>query len=258
MLFQQKKYIQFLLKATNQHGVHSPFVYKLVTTCFYKKVDKNSLLQFKLIKQQLLDNKKTIKVTDFGSGSKIFKSNQRKVSKIVKVAGISLKKAKLLLKITNYFQPKNILEIGTSLGLGTTSLQLGNNNATITTLEGCTETSQVAKALFIHNNFTNIHIINGDFKETLHASIVNKKLDCIYFDGNHTKKATLHYFKTCLETIHNNSYFIFDDIYWNKEMVAAWTEIKKHPKVTVTVDLFYLGIVFFRKEQAKEHFKIRV
>ena len=258
MLHQQRNYIQFLLKASNQHGVHSPFIYLFVTKCLYNKIDKNSWRKFMNYKQQLLDNKKSIKVTDFGAGSKVFKNDEREVSKIVKVAGISNKKAKLLLKITDYFKPKNILEIGTSLGLGTSAFKIGNNNSVITTLEGCTETSKIAKELFEKNNIDNIEIINGDFSKTLSSAINDNKFDTIYFDGNHTKEATLSYFEKCLPTIHNESYFIFDDVYWNNGMKEAWSEIKNHPKVTVTVDLFYFGIVFFRKEQAKEHFKIRV
>ncbi len=258
MLYQQKKYLQFLLKSSNQHGVHSPFIYKLVTKGLYTKKSKKNWIEFKKIKQQLLDNKKIIEVTDFGSGSKIFKSNKREVSKIAKVAGISNKKASVLLKIVAYFKPLNILEIGTSLGLSTSVLKTANNSAKITTLEGCQETSKIAKNLFESNNFKNIKVIVGDFDETLFTSINDRKFDLIYFDGNHTKEATLKYFNNCLQTIHNESIFIFDDIYWSKEMQEAWLEIKNDRNVTVTVDLFYFGIVFFRKEQAKEHFKIRV
>lgn len=257
MLYQQKKYLQFIFKASNQHGIHSPFVYQLVTRCFYKKIAKNSWRTFLNARQYLLDNKKIIKVTDFGSGSKVFKNNERQVSKIVKVAGISSEKAKLLIKTVNYFKPKNILEIGTSLGLGTSAIKIGNDNAAITTLEGCPETSKIAQDLFDENNFNAIDIIQGDFSKTLSKSTENKQFDLIYFDGNHTKQATLNYFEECLKTIHNDSFFIFDDIYWTAEMQEAWSIIKKHPKVTVTVDVFYFGIVFFRKEQVKEHFKIR-
>ena len=103
-----------------------------------------------------------------------------------------------------------------------------------------------------------INIILGNFKETLPKVVKEQKFNLIYFDGNHNKKATLNYFNTCMQTITNNSVWIFDDIYWNKEMKSAWSEIKKHPKVKVTVDLFHWGIVFFRKEQEKEHFKIRL
>lgn len=238
--------------------MHSPFVFKLVTKCFYIKIKSFYWKTFLKIKGQLLDNNKYIKVTDFGSGSKIFKSNTRQVSKIAKVAGISNKKAKLLIKIIAYFKPKSILEVGTSLGLGTTAIKIGNSNSQITTLEGCLETSKVAQNLFESNNLNDIKIITGDFKKTLPTLTKKNKFDFIYFDGNHTKEATLNYFNFCLSTIKNNSFWIFDDIYWNQEMMEAWSEIKNHPKVTVTVDVFHFGIVFFRKEQAKEHFKIRV
>ncbi|QTD37784.1 class I SAM-dependent methyltransferase [Polaribacter batillariae] len=251
------KYFIFLLKSTNQHGVHSPFVYNLVTKCFYKKTAKSFWAYFLSVKQYLLENKQTIKVTDFGSGSRVFKTNKRKVSKIAKVAGISNKKAKLLIRIANYFKPENSLEIGTSLGLATTAIKIGHKHAKITTLEGCPETSKIANKL-LTNHFKNIHFVTGDFKKTLPKAVKNNKYDFIYFDGNHTKKSTLDYFKTCLETIHNNTIWIFDDIYWSSEMQEAWAEIKNHPSVTVTIDVFYWGIVFFRKEQEKEHFKIRV
>ncbi|MEE9407255.1 MAG: class I SAM-dependent methyltransferase [Polaribacter sp.] len=258
MLYQQIEYIKFLLKSSNQHGVHSPFVYQLVTKCFYKKTDHNFWNSFLKIRYHLLDNKKSIKVTDFGSGSKVFKNDEREVSKIAKVAGISNKKAKLLIRLVHFFQPKSVLEIGTSLGLGTSAIKIGNNNTKITTLEGCSETSTIAQELFIKNNFKSIDVHSGDFKETLPKAVINNKFDFIYFDGNHTKKATLEYFETCLQTINNNSVWVFDDIYWSKEMKETWLEIKAHPKVTVTVDVFYFGIVFLRNEQAKEHFKIRV
>jgi hypothetical protein len=84
-----------------------------------------------------------------------------------------------------------------------------------------------------------------------------KTQNLIYFDGNHSKKATLNYFELLLPTICNDSVWIFDDIHWSNEMEEAWETIKKHPKVTVTIDTFQWGLVFFRKEQEKEHFVIR-
>ena len=68
----------------------------------------------------------------------------------------------------------------------------------------------------------------------------------------------MHYFEALLPKATNDTVFIFDDIYWSKGMTEAWETIKQHPKVTVTVDTFFWGFVFFRKEQAKEHFTIRL
>lgn len=253
-----KEYLKFLLKSSNEHGVHSPFIFDLVTKCFYKKNITLKWNDFLDKKQQLLDNKNYIKVTDFGSGSKVFTTNKRQISKITKVAGISNTKAKILIKIIHYFEPKNILEIGTSVGLGTSALKIGNLNSEIITLEGCPETAKVASDLFLKNGFKNIEVIVGDFKQTIPKVLKNNSFNCIYFDGNHTKKATLTYLNYCLSAIKNDSFWIFDDIYWSSEMKEAWSEIKKHPRITVSVDVFHFGIVFFRKEQAKEHFKIRV
>jgi len=251
-------YFKFLAKSTNSHGVHSPFVFDLVTKCFYVKTDNDNLKKYKSFKENLINNNQFIEITDFGAGSKVFKSTKREISKIAKVAGISDKKAQLLIRFVNYFKPKNILEIGTSLGLGTSAIYLGNKNAKITTLEGCPNTAEVASENFNHFNLKNIEIITGSFKKTIPNAINNKNFDIIYFDGNHNKEATLNYFNQCLKTIHNESIFIFDDIYWSKEMQEAWEIIKKHTKVTVTIDCYYWGIIFFRIEQAKEHFTIRV
>ncbi|PCH50533.1 MAG: methyltransferase [Flavobacteriaceae bacterium] len=258
MWFKVKSFISFLLKSTNQHGVHSPFVYNLVTKCFYKKTDVAKFNLLNDIKKWLYQNNYYITVNDFGSGSKVFKNNKRKIADITKVAGISTKKAALLLRILTYFEIKNILEIGTSVGLGTATLSIGNSKATITTLEGCKNTAAIAQELFDTFKLKNIKLTIGNFNETLPLVVNNNTFDLIYFDGNHQKEATLNYFNLCLEAVHNNSIFIFDDINLSSEMQQAWEVIKKHPKVTVSINTFFWGFIFFRKEQVKEHFIIRV
>ncbi len=260
VLYQILSYIKFLGFSINQHGIHSPFVYQLTTKCFYKNDQSiaQQFLKFKQYQESLLNNNQTIKITDFGAGSRVFKSDLREIAAIAKNAGITDKKAKLLFKILQYFKPAKILEIGTSLGLGTSCLSIGSSDGKIISLEGCPQTAQIAQNQFDKFNLQNISITVGDFKNTLQSSIINKQFDLIYFDGNHTKEATLAYFKQCLATTHNDSIFIFDDIHWNKDMDEAWNQIKEHKKVTVSIDIFYWGIVFFRKEQPKQHFNIRV
>ncbi len=254
-------YFKFLAQSTNQHGVHSPFVYSLVTKCFY---DKKKHPEYKVLEQyrkSLLQNNSVISVTDFGAGSRVFKSNERKIAAIAKNAGISKKRAKLLLRITKYFEPESILEIGTSLGLATSALAMGNPKANIITLEGCPNTQKVAQDTFreLNLNHQNIEFVTTEFStylSQLKRGSLNFKL--IYFDGNHSKKATLEYFELLLPTLTNDSVWIFDDIHWSTDMNQAWEEIKKHERVKVTIDTFQWGLVFFRKEQEKEHFVVRI
>ena len=259
MLFQIKSYIKFLWHSKNEHAVHSPFVFSLITKCLY---DTKSKLEYQVLKEyrnSLLENNNTIEVTDFGAGSKVFKGNTRQISKISKTAGISPKRAELLFRITNYFQPETILEIGTSLGLATSALALGNPKAKITTLEGCPNTMTMAKNQLQLFNLKNVDCITTEFNDYLQICNLQSAIcNLIYFDGNHSKTATLEYFELLLPTIANDSVWIFDDIHWSPEMEVAWEIIKKHPKVTVTIDTFQWGLVFFRKEQPKEHFVIRI
>lgn len=268
MLFQLKSYINFLLKSQNEHGLHSPFVYELVTKCFY---DTSKHSEYKLIKDyrnDLLRNKKIIEVKDFGAGSRVFSSNQRPVHAIAKNAGITLFRAKLLSRIVNYLKIENALELGTSLGIASAAIA-ANKSTKLTTIEGCKETAKIARQQFEKFDLKNVDLridkienvlfdLTAEHRTTKIGQKTSEKFDLIYFDGNHQKQATLEYFQELLPLTHNDSVFIFDDIHWSAEMQQAWKEIIEHPQVRVSIDTFQWGFIFFRREQVKEHFTIRV
>ena len=257
MLYQTFEYIKFLFQSTNQHGVHSPFVYNLVTKCFYDKTKHEAYRNIINYRKALSKDNTRIKVTDLGVGSRVMNQQERLISNIAKNAGTTVKRAKLLFRLINYFKTKQILELGTSLGIATYAMHLGNQKAHINSIEGCPETSKFAEKQLQAFKAKNISLTTNDFKNAIENLNLNS-YNLIFFDGNHQKEATLSYFDILLKTITNDTVFIFDDIYWSKKMTEAWHIIKTHHKVTVTIDTFYWGFVFFRKEQAKEHFKIRV
>jgi len=251
------EYIKFILRSNNQYGIHSPFIYNLVIKCFY---DNHIYRDYKLLakyRSVLNNSKSVISVKDLGAGSKVLESNTRSISDISKKAGITLQRAKLLYRIVNYFKPSSILELGTSVGISTCAISLGNSNAQINTIEGCPETASVAKEQFKNFNLNNINLIVNEFDKELN-NLKSQKFDLIYIDGNHQKEATINYFNTLLNTVNNDSVVILDDIHWSKGMTEAWNIIKQNPKVKLTIDTFFWGIVFFRTEQKNQHFKIRV
>ncbi|MEP0263890.1 class I SAM-dependent methyltransferase [Dokdonia sp.] len=191
-------------------------------------------------------------MTDFGAGSRVFTSNQRRIKDIARYAGATQKRMQLLHRISNYFNPENTLEIGTSLGMGTVALSI-ESTAKIISLEGCPETTGIATKQLQNFNITNAYIKVGEFDKNI-KKFASQNFDLIYFDGNHSKKATLAYVQSLLPTVTNNTLWIFDDIHWSPEMTEAWEHIKELPEVTATIDCFWLGFVFFRREQKKEHF----
>lgn len=257
MVHSISSYLKFLRTSTNTHGLHSPFVYDFITECFYKKTYTNNS-KIEKYRDTLLSNKDQINITDFGAGSRVFKSNNRSISAIARTAGISIKRANMIARMMNYFRPEKVLEIGTSLGIATATMSYGNPGSKIITLEGCQETAKIANNYFEKFDLNNIELLIGEFKNTLPTVLENNSFDFVFFDGNHQKEATIEYFEQCLISKKNNTIYIFDDIHWNKDMEEAWEFIKNHLEVTISIDTYQWGIVFFRKEQPKEHYIIRV
>lgn len=206
----------------------------------------------------MLLSKQTVGCIDLGAGSHVQNKTSKSIKEVVNSAAKPPKYAQLLFRLVDHFQPATILELGTSLGISSAYMAIANSKSKVTTIEGCEKIASVAKQNFKKSGLKNIEQIVGNFDEVL-PEILKKteRLDFVFFDGNHRKEPTLNYFKQCLEKAVESSVFIFDDIYWSAEMKEAWQEIKKNERVTVSIDLFYMGIVFFRKEQVKEHFIIR-
>ena len=158
-----------------------------------------------------------------------------------------------------YYHPATVLELGTSLGITTTYLSLAKPDARLLTMEGSKEIAAVAKRIFKNLEIRNIEIIEGNFDNTL-STIISQlsSLDFAFIDGNHRREPTIRYFQQLLTKADNDSILVFDDIHWSSEMEAAWEMIKNNTEVTCSIDLFFIGIVLFRKEfKEKRHFVIR-
>lgn len=250
-------YLKYLLLSKTAHGIHSPFVFELYNEVINKKSRYYAFDKIEQLRQNLLISQKEIEVKDLGTG----KSGKKAIREIAERSAKNSKYGELLFRIGNYFKPDSILELGTSLGIGTSYLASANLNAKTLTIEGCPNTAKEARKNFESLGLKNIEIIVGDFNSVLPAVLSGTghraSGTLVFFDGNHRKEPTLNYFTQCLELANNDSVFVFDDIHWSNEMEEAWKEIKQHPQVSVTIDLFFLGLVFFRKEQVKEHFIIR-
>lgn len=252
-----KAYFKYRRNRVNAHGIHSPFVF-----FFYNEIIKrykegvNS--EIEKLRKNLEKNKGNLTVLDLGAGSVKQESQNRKISEVTKVAAIPKKYGALLARVLEVYDLKTVLELGTSLGVGTGYLATATEDIQVTTIEGCPQTAAQAQLNFDQLKLNNIDLINQEFSEALAGLAAEKPIyDLIYIDGNHRYDSTLEYFKFALEHTHDASFIIFDDIYWSEEMTAAWNEIKKSEAIHVSMDLFRMGIVCKRKGQRKQDFILK-
>ena len=256
-----KKYVQYFFTASNGkgHGIHSPFVFEFIKFVLNDKINYEIYSTIEKQRQVLLNDKTVIDVEDFGAGSTVIKTKQRVVKDIASSSLKPKKYSQLLFRMIQFYNKKNLLELGTSFGITTSYMAAATNNPSVTSMEGSQSIAKIAQQNFDALQLKNIHIVCGDFEKTLSPFLENVgTLDFAFLDGNHRKIPTLQYFKQILEKSNEETMIVFDDIHWSKEMEEAWEEIKVNKAVTLTIDLFFIGIVFLKKEfKVKQHFSIR-
>lgn len=262
------KYLRYYFTSSNGkgHGTHSPFIFHFITKVLN---DKKQYPEYEIVenlRRQLLTDTTVLTIEDFGAGSSISKtnlpigqSNQRSIGSIAKHAAKPKKFGQLLFRMVKAYQPQTILELGTSLGITTSYLSFAKPDAQLITMEGASEVAATARNNFKTLKLQNCTITEGNFDQKLSSVICHlSSIDLAFIDGNHRQEPTERYFLELLPKMQNDSILIFDDIHWSREMEKAWDTIKKHPSVRCTVDLFFIGIVFFRQEfHEKQDFRIR-
>lgn len=254
------RYVSHLLRSVDEHGIHAPFLYKLLTEAVYNKsvcIDFHSIED---IRKKCLENHTRIEVLDLGAGSRLDgKNKSRSIRFICKSFAKNPRICRVLHNTVKHLQPKTTLELGTSLGISTMYLASGFKDGTVYTIEGCPQTSKLAQQHFNDANIGNVVSINGGFDDVL-PDLMRRtgKIDCVYIDGNHTFDATLRYFEMLTPFMHEGSCIIFDDIHWSAGMAKAWEHIVTSSQVTLSVDFFHLGMVFFNSGLSKEHFRVRL
>lgn len=257
-LFRLKSYFSYWLNAVNEHSLHSPFIYDFYKNVLKQKINYSLYEKEEAVRKRLEKSKHTVEVEDLGAGSQIASNPQRNVAQIASHGVISRKHGAILHRIVEYTSSKKILELGTSLGISTMYLAKAKETQ-VTTFEGSENLLNIAESVFEGNGLTNIETIHGNIDEKLPQFLTHsQRIDLVFFDANHTKEATLRYFSQCAKKAHDKTCFIFDDISWSKGMREAWEMIIKDYRVTLSIDTFQFGIIFFNPEILKQHFILDV
>lgn len=256
MWFAIRSYLRFLRNSTNKHGVHSPFVFDLLTKGLNGPLDRDTKIKLQQHRKALSKDDRKIQMTDLGGGSKVFNRQERAVKKIAQIAGMPYRRQKKLVGLCRHLEPTNILELGTSVGLGTAALMSGTPYAKITSVEGCPQTLAIAREHLKPWQDANIRLVQERFDHFLETD--QDRYDLILIDGDHRESATLQYFEALLPKLQPNGLMLFDDIHWDEGMTKAWDRIREDKRIQVSIDTFWWGLVAVRAGQRKQHFTLRM
>ncbi|MCB0516510.1 MAG: class I SAM-dependent methyltransferase [Chitinophagales bacterium] len=252
-----KSALKYVLRGKTHLYIHSPFVYQICQEVLYDKRKYYAFDAIAYVRKLYLDNPKTLAIKDFGAGSRQNKQTDLRIKDICKRAALPTSYGKLLFRLGLFMQSKYRLELGTSLGIGSLYQFMHDTRYPMISIEGSEALAQQAQSTFSKMYLNHLQCWQGTFEILLPKAIATlPQLDWVFFDGNHRLEPTLRYFEQCLPKVHEDTVFIFDDIHWSAEMEQAWEAIKARPEVSISIDLYRMGLVFFRKNIAKEDFTL--
>lgn len=243
------------MSAVGSHSLQAPFIFSFYESVIKGKKRSNVFDEIEGYRRELLKDSRSIDIRDFGAGSRVSKARKRKVCDLARSGLSSRKFSQMLFRLSRFTGATDIVELGTSFGINTLYLAKSDPKAKVITFEGCGASADIAANIFDRAAQFNIEVIRGNIDQTLNDYIHRMdKVDLVYFDANHRYDPTLRYYRQFRPLIHADTVFVMDDIYWSRSMGNAWKKLVEQPEVTLSIDIFDAGLLFFNEDFYKEHY----
>lgn len=258
--FELAQYLRHRVKASGAHGIHSPYVFRLITKVLPPNQGvRDALRTIERRRSQLKNSNEAIEVQDFGAGPRSGIRGRRRISQIVRSASSSPQQLQALFQLVRDAQPKTIIELGSNLGLGTVALGLAAPEAVIWSTEGDPHLAEMARQFAEEVGISNVRIITSTFLDFLNEyPATNPPPDVAIIDGDHRKGPTLDYVNRLASLMNPGGLIILDDIHWSREMHNAWNELVADDRFGTTMDFFHFGVLVVHTPLRKQHFRLRL
>ncbi|NUO02721.1 MAG: class I SAM-dependent methyltransferase [Saprospiraceae bacterium] len=252
------RYLKFYFRAHTKYDVHSPFVADFLEHTFGDDRWFYVFSTAETLRKRLLQDRTELTITDLGAGSAVFDSNHRRLCDLVRHTAVSPELGRLLFRIADWHKPATLLELGASVGISAIYQASAALDGKMIAIEGDPVLAQLARQHLKEAGLKQVAVLEGDFQSTLPGALLQLgKLDYLYVDGDHRADHTIAYFHQCADHAHSGSLFVFGDIHWSADMERAWDTIRRDSRVTISIDLYHLGLLFFRKENKEpQHFTL--
>lgn len=257
MVHQIKSYLSHWLNSVGTHSLQAPFVYNLYTQVILADNDSQVFQSYRDLQKTFYRSDQLVEAVQLGADSKVEAGITHAVSKIARHGTSQAKISRLLYRLAQSNNSKTIVELGTSLGINTCYLS-AIEDAEVFTFEGAPQIAAIAKTNFSEQNRTNISLITGEIDSTLDNFLDGiSQIDFAFIDANHRYEPTLRYFEMLKSKAQPETIIVLDDIYWSREMTRAWKHIISSDAITLSLDLFNIGVVFIRPELTKQNLQLR-
>ena len=217
-------YLKYLLQRKTEFSVHSPFVYDFMKKVLY---DHGSNRDYDLMLRisRLLDGKK-------------FPTRSRR------------KEARLLYRLVRFFEPETVLTFGQLSALNTSALALGNLQTKVY-LEQSPDFLETLNSMGV----VNVNLIRHN--ENKEEQFERENTGFVYYSFDDFGEDTWNNLEDGFGEVDEDTVLIFEGIHHSHRTEAAWEAIKANEDVTLSIDVYSIGMVFFREGIEKQDFVLK-
>lgn len=239
------------LRYRRGYGVHSPFVFNLITKVIEEKCSYYSFYDIELLRRELYYREDKLPCPDRSHPGRM---KYRQIGEIVYCEAIKPSHGKLLFRLANYFKSQRILQIGPNVGISTLYLTSYAKEVRCIALENVPQFAEIARQVFERAG-KHIDLRVGSYASLLPQALRDLgEVDLVYFNTLYEQQHTEALFESCLPYVGDWTLFVFEGIKSSQRMRAFWDAVCARPEVTVTIDLYTMGIVFFNPKLHKQNY----
>jgi len=260
MVWRILKYTEHLFHWRYRWGrhIHSPYLFEFIHEVVFNASKHEVPAEIRIVHRALRKDRNLIPAGTLGAKSAVDNSENRTVGSFVRSSSVSEKYGAVLYRITRWFKPETIVELGTGLGVSAMYLATGSPQTQLHTIEGSHSRADFSHKLIKRCGLKEVKVHRGELEKKLEELIPDLKERFVAFvDGNHYHEPTVRYVRSLVDLAGDEALIVVDDIYWSKEMQLAWKEVISWPEVKVSIDLFHMGILLLRRDLQKARLKIK-
>lgn len=233
------------------HGVHSPFAFSFITKVIDERAAYYCEDDIELTRKKISYPDQTF----YLPAAKGEEEQARSIHEILKKMAIKPKNGALLMRMTNYFKPRNILQVGETAGFSTLYLSSYSSDVQVVVLEEHAGRASLCRAVFEKHKASNIHLREGAYYDTLPIALSEAGMvDFVYLDFLNSPELNTYVIEQCLPHLHDKSVLVVAGIKTSKEKKEFWKHLCFRPEISVTVDVYEFGIAFFDKKLHKRNY----
>lgn len=229
------------------HGIHSPFLFRLITEVVENRSKLPEYKIFKDLKEHSMNILEDSSEPLLSAVYHQFNLSPANPHRLYRKVELSLRYAKVVFRLLREFKPLSVINYGPTLGANLALLAMANKDSLVYQYINDVAYEQISNDLLKYLTISNVRFFNE-------SSVSTNDTAFLIINYPYNPAVSREVVRKRLEMHGDDDVMIMRGIHESKAMEAIWKETIASESVRVSLDLFEIGITLFRKGLQKENF----